>query len=71
MKDVKLDYKKMLQNIDDLVRDDFCSTMSLLALEDKPKFTREESRRMALIIGETYSISHCIHCSACNKKYRL
>jgi len=65
----KLDYKKMLQEIDELVQTDFCMDMDSRLIRKRPLFTKRESVEMAILIGRIYSISHCISCSACNKKY--
>ena len=66
---MKLDYHKMLKEICKLTENDFCSEMELRQLEGK--YTQKEAERMSELLGKIYSISHCIHCKACQLKYKL
>jgi len=68
---MKLDYKKMLQEIDELVQDDFCLQMETESNLKSPKFTTEDSKKMARKICDVYVIAHSIHCAFCDKKYRI
>jgi hypothetical protein len=53
-------YKEMLEDINDLVANDFCEEMSL-----KNEYTQEEAREMSKIITKVYAISHTTTCTAC------
>jgi hypothetical protein len=66
---IKLDYKKMVNEISNLVDTDFCFDMDCRALPHAKPYTQEEADKMAGIIGQVYMISHCIYCSACQGKY--
>ena len=55
---MKLDYLKMLQDIDDLVSTDFCEDMEL----ETGKFTQQEAVDMMRIIAKVYDIAHSTHC---------
>lgn len=68
---MKLDYKKMLKDINKLVQTDFCFEMDMKRLPDSDKYTQEEAQEMADLIGNVYSISHCTTCESCNKEYRI
>lgn len=59
-----LNYYKMLQEIDKLTDTDFVADM-----EYKEIYTEKESQKMAKLLSDIYSIAHCIHCVACQKKY--
>lgn len=66
----KLDYKKMVEMIDELVNTDFCADMEMKQLPKSKPYTKEEITKMVHIIGDVYAISHCLTCSACNVKFR-
>ena len=66
---MSLNYKKMVEDIDDLVESDFCLDMDCKNLPGSEPVTQKEAREMIRIIGEVYSIAHCIHCEACRDKY--
>jgi hypothetical protein len=66
---IKLDYKKMLEKIDALVCTDFCADMDWKTTPKTKPFTQKESEQMAQLLGRVYSISHCIHCTACQSKF--
>jgi hypothetical protein len=68
---MKLDYKKMLKEIDALVETDFCFEMECHKLPNVSKFTQKEAEQMSEIISSIYSIAHCVHCSACQTKYKI
>jgi hypothetical protein len=60
-------YKKMLQDIDNLVSTDFC--FDICCRQEPP--TRKEAIKMKSIIGDIHQISHSIHCKSCLKeKYK-
>lgn len=68
----KLNYKKMIEEVSALVETDFCFSMdSRFATSGKVKFTNDEAKEMAGLLGSIYSIAHCVHCGACNPKYRV
>jgi hypothetical protein len=66
----KLNYLEMLKEIDILVNNDFCEDMECRLLPGG-KFTikEEEVKEMVKIISKVYSVSHCIHCKTCQRKY--
>jgi len=66
---MKLDYKKMIKEIDALVQTDFSFDMECKLLDGK--FTQKEAKQMADLISRVYSISHCLHCEACQTKYKI
>jgi hypothetical protein len=66
---MKLDYLKMLKDIDDLVETDFCFDMDGRSLPHSRPFTQEEGLKMAGLLGQIYSIAHCIDCPSCAVKY--
>ena len=65
----KLDLKRMIKEIDSLVENDFCADMEMKLIFKSKAYTQKEAKEMADIISSVYSISHCIHCEACAKKY--
>jgi hypothetical protein len=68
----KLDYKRMVKEIDELVNTDFGEHMSWKLMPHSNPYTQEETEQMATILGQVYMISHCIHCcKSCQKKYLL
>ena len=67
----KLDYKKMVEDIDNLVETDFHAEMELKQLPDSKRYTQAEAKEMQHTIGKVYLISHCIHCRACQGKYLI
>jgi len=68
---VKLDYKKMVKDIYKLVGTDFAMDMDMKCLPHSNPYTQEEANKMAGIIGQIFSISHCYYCTACQGKYKL
>lgn len=68
---MKLNHLKMLEEIDDLVETDFCFNMDLKTMPRSKKFTQKEAHEMAQLLERIYLIAHCIHCSACNSKYKI
>jgi len=67
----KLDYKKMIRCIDDLVNNDFGSEMEFKILPRSKPYTQEEAKKMSRIISKIYSIAHCISCETCAQKYAI
>lgn len=65
----KLDYKKMVREIDNLVEGDFCFDMDCHNLPNSKPITQKEAMKMVKIIGRVYKIAHCIYCTACQGKW--
>lgn len=67
MKANKLNYLKMVKDIERLVASDFC-----LDMEMTDEYTQDEAKKMVKIIGQVYMKSHLWFCTACNStKYKL
>lgn len=68
-----LDYKKMVTEIDEMVSIDFCEEMEVKSITTGKGmfFSHEDSVKMAQLLARVYSVAHCVHCGACNKKYRI
>jgi len=69
-----LNYLKMLEDINKLVENDFCADMEMNLIPNSQtgkiqEYKQEDSQKMASLLAEVYSVSHCIHCKACQKKY--
>ena len=60
----KLNYKKMIKDINDLVDTDFGAEMEMKELPKSKPFTQKEAKKMARIIAKVYIISHQIYCKA-------
>ena len=56
-----MNYEKMLVDINEIVESDFAFEMENKCGE---KFTQKEAIKMANMLEEVYSISHCAHCKA-------
>lgn len=68
----KLDYKKMVKDIDKIIeKDEFCECMELQTMPHSKPFTQKDAKEMASRLASIYSVAHCIHCTACQKKYIL
>ena len=67
----KLDYKKMVEDIANLVQTDFCSAMEMQQLPGSTPYTQDEASEMANIISSVYMVSHCITCETCQTKYLI
>ena len=67
---MELDYRKMLQEIDELVNNDWTAEMELKLLPGG-EFSQEDAQKMAQIIGQVYARSHCLSCGACQGKYAI
>lgn len=70
----KLNHYKMLQDINSLAESDFVASMEMNLLPNTKSgkcypYTQKESQEMASLLAQIYSISHCIHCHACQVKY--
>lgn len=65
----KLNYKKIAEDVNDLVQTDFVFDMDCKQIPGSKDYTQEEAVKMANLIGRIYSISHCVTCTACNSKY--
>lgn len=70
----KLDYKKMVEDINNLVETDFAEDMSMRAnithSGKHQEIKQEDAREMASLLARVYLISHCVHCESCGAKYR-
>jgi len=67
---MKLNYKKMLEDILEKVDNDWCADMEVKAvMPDQIDFSQEEARFMATMLAEIYGISHCLRCEGCQTKY--
>lgn len=65
-----MNYKKMIQDIDDIVNNDFSADMECKScLEGQKEFTQDDAKMMADTISRVYKISHSIHCKTCGIKY--
>ena len=67
---MKLDYLKMLTEIDKLVDNDW--GFEIIDCKNMPNakpFTQKEAREMSKVLGQIYSIAHCISCPPCQGKY--
>lgn len=64
-----MNFKRMIQDIDKLVKTDFAFDMECKLIPDSMMYTQEEAKQMADIISSVYAISHCEHCKSCSKKY--
>ena len=63
----KINHYQMLEEIETLVETDFCADMDMRLLGGV--YTQEEAKQMANLLGQVYSIAHCISCRACQTKY--
>lgn len=68
---VRLDYKRMVDEIDALVETDFCFDMDSRFVDEKPQWTQDEAKQMAHLLGRIYSIAHCNTCTACQGTYSI
>ncbi len=67
----KLNYKQMLVEILPLAENDFVYDMELKLIPDSKPYTQKEAKEMAKLLASVYSIAHCLHCTACGKKYLI
>lgn len=67
----KLDYERMVNEIDDLVGTDFAFNMVNELYMDTRRYTQVEAEKMAEILDQVYQISHRVHCKACQGKYLI
>lgn len=68
---MKLDYKKMIEEVDELVDSDFMFDMDCKSLPNSEPITQEEAEEMRQILLKIYRIAHCTTCVACQGKYLL
>ncbi len=61
-------YKQMVEDINQIVDNDWASEMELKLLPESSKYTQQEAKDMAIAIGQVYKISHGIYC-ICGFKY--
>jgi len=66
---IDIDSIKDVEEIDELVNNDFGQDMELKQMPNSKPYTQKEAREMAQIISLVYSKSHCITCEACQRKY--
>ena len=64
----KLDYKRMIEVVDELTSGDALEDYEWKAATNKP-FTQSEALHMAILLTRIYSVAHCVHCTACQTKY--
>ena len=64
-----LDFYKMLKEINDLVETDFCFDMNCKQISNSKPYTQAEAKEMARLLGNVYSIVHCISCHSCQIRY--
>lgn len=67
----KLDYKKMVEDIDSLIKTDFLSDIEGKIVTDGSPLSQEQSEEMINVLLKIYEISHCTTCTACQTKYVL
>ena len=65
----KLDYKRMIEEIDKLTQSDFLFDMDCHNLPKSKPYTQEEAQEMCDILMKIYSIAHCNTCTACQSKW--
>lgn len=65
---MRLDTLKMLVDIDAITNDEWHEELDMRHMNGKP-YTQEEAAELAIRLGKVYSISHAIHCKACQDKY--
>lgn len=65
----KMNYLKMLDDINELVDTDFVHDMEL-RMVDGSSYTKEEAHEMETLLSKVYLISHAIRCKSCGSKYR-
>ena len=68
---MKLDYKKMIKEVDKIMQTDFMFDMDCKSMPNQKPFTQKEARKMRDELMNIYGISHCVHCTACNNRYRI
>ncbi len=61
----KLDYKKMVEIINDLVKNDFLFEMDCKAMKNSKPYTQQEAGQMRDVLMKIYTIAHCYTCTAC------
>ena len=69
LKNKQLNKDKMLKDILKLVENDFVFEMNLKTLPDSSIYSQDEATKMAMKLGQIYSIAHAIHCQSCQTKY--
>jgi hypothetical protein len=67
---MKLNYKKMIKDINNLVENDFCAEMEYKLLPKSKPYTQKEAKEMSDIISRVYLVSHCLHCESCATIYK-
>lgn len=60
------DWKKMLEDINELVDNDFGFDLQF----DEKEYSDKDIDMMRKIILSTYQISHCVYCKSCQNKYK-
>jgi hypothetical protein len=72
---MKLQYKKMVEDICKLVETDFCGSMEMNLIPRKDgtfrEISQENARELIDIVSKVYLIAHCIHCEACQHRYSV
>ena len=67
----KLNYKKMVEDINRIVSTDFLFNMECKELPHATSYTQEDAGEMSDILGQVYSIAHCIRCESCQREYLI
>lgn len=64
----KLNWEKMVREINELVTTDFCFDMEIRSLQSQ-RYTQAEAQKMSKILEKIYAIAHCCDCGACGREY--
>lgn len=65
----KLNYKKMIEEVNELVNVDF--TFEMECKGTSTYITYAEAEQMRLLLLQIYMIAHCVECTGCQTKYLL
>ena len=68
--EIKMNYRKMLEDINNLVDTDFCAEMEMKTLPKSGSYTQMEAEEMSKLLAKVYSISHCLYCQSCRRKLK-
>ncbi len=59
----------MISDIDKLLQSDWAFDVIDCKSFPDSKFSQKEAKEMSKVLGQIYSIAHCIHCKSCQTKY--
>lgn len=65
----KLNYKKMIEDINEIVTDEYFFDVEMKLLPGGSDFTQEEAKEMINAITKVFMISHIISCNSCGREY--